>query len=177
MIGSECGRLGFATHYMKSEYMPRLIDNLENNAMKDQSSKQEMINNLVEKISGFLDFNIPVNHAMDAWVKKYFAGKTDINEILASLSSCLDQRDHCKDVFTSISERSPTALVLTLKLLRHNEGKPIADVFATELKAAKLITRHPDYIEGVRARLLDRNHKPKWTPDNLSKVDLKNFIS
>jgi enoyl-CoA hydratase len=176
MNGSECVRLGFATHYMKSEYIPRLIDKLENNAMKDQSGKQEMINSLVEKISGFLDFNIPVNHEMDTWVKKYFAGKTDINEILASLSSCLDERDRCNDVFTSISERSPTALVLTLKLLRYNEGKPIADVFATELKAAKFITRHPDYIEGVRARLVDRNRKPKWMPDSLSKVDLKKFI-
>ena len=176
MIGSECVRLGFATHYMKSEYIPRLLDNLENNAMKDQLGKQEMMNGLVKKISGFLDFNIPVNNAMDAWVKKYFAGKTDVNEILASLSSCLDQRDHCNDVFTSIAERSPTALVLTLKLLRHNEGKPIADVFATELKAAKFITRHPDYIEGVRARLVERNHKPKWMPDSLSNVDLKKFI-
>ncbi len=109
-------------------------------------------------------------------MEKYFAGKTDVNEILASLSSCREQRDHCNDVFTSIAERSPTALVLTLKLLRHNEGKPIADVFATELKAAKFITRHPDYIEGVRARLVDRNHKPKWMPDSLSKVDLKKFI-
>lgn len=176
MIGSECVRLGFATHYMKSEYIPLLIDKLENNAIKDQLDRQEMINSLVKEISGFLDFNIPVNNAMDAWVEKYFAGKTDIKDILASLSQCFDQQDQCKNVFTSIAERSPTALALTLKLLRHNEGKPIAEVFATELKAAKFITRHPDYIEGVRARLVDRNHKPKWKPDSLSKVDLTKFI-
>ena len=176
MIGSESVRLGFATHYMKSEYILRLIDKLENNVMKDQSGKQEMINSLVKKISGFLDFNIPVNNAMDAWVEKYFAGKTDINEILASLSQCIEQQDHCNDVFTSIAERSPTALVLTLKLMRHNEGQPIADVFVTELKAAKFITRHPDFIEGIRARLFDRNYKPKWIPDSISKIDLIKFI-
>lgn len=113
---------------------------------------------------------------MDTWVKKYFAEKTDINEILASLSQCIDQQDQCKNVFTSIAERSPTALALTLKLLRHNEAKQIADVFAAELKAAKFITRHPDYIEGVRARLVNRNDKPKWKPNSLSKVDLTKFI-
>jgi hypothetical protein len=43
-----------------------LIDKLENNAMKDHPGKREMINSLVKKISGFLDFDIPVNNAMDA---------------------------------------------------------------------------------------------------------------
>jgi enoyl-CoA hydratase/carnithine racemase len=60
MIGSESVRLGFATHYMKSEYILRLIDKLENNVMKDQSGKQEMINSLVKKISGFLDLIFPL---------------------------------------------------------------------------------------------------------------------
>ena len=130
---------------------------------------------LLEKICGFLDFHIPVNHAMDAWVKKYFAGKSNIEEILASLSQCHIQEDHCKEVFASIAERSPTALVLTLKLLRYNDGRPISDVFATELKAARFITRHPDYIEGVRARLVDRDDKPKWNPDRIHAVDLSGF--
>ena len=130
-----------------------------------------MINSIVKGISGFLDFNIPVNNAMDAWVEKYFTGKTDINEILASLSQCMEQQSRCNDVFTSIADRS----VLTLKLLRHNEGQPIADVFAFEL-TAKFITRHSDYIKGIRARLVDKDDKPKWMPDSISKVDLTKLI-
>ncbi len=112
---------------------------------------------------------------MDAWVEKYFAGKSDIKEILASLSQCHEQEDHCSEVFRSIAERSPTALVLTLKLLRYNEGRSIADVLATELKAAKFITRHPDYIEGIRARLVDRDDKPTWKPDRIDLVDPSGF--
>jgi enoyl-CoA hydratase len=177
MIGSECVRLGFATHYMKSEQIPQLIDLLENNVLEGGSDKQELLNDLLEKISGFLDFNIPVNNAMDAWVEKYFAGMNDLRELLASLSQCHEQQNHCNDVFKSIDERSPTALVLTLKLLRHNEGRSIADVFAAELKASKFITRHPDYIEGIRARLVDRDDKPKWTPESLDRVDPDKIIS
>lgn len=171
MKGSECVRLGFATHYMKSDNIPRLIDRLENEALENGQGRQAMLGNLLEKISVFLDFNVPVNHPMDAWVKKYFAGKNDLREILASLSQCHEQEDHCSEVFKSIAERSPTALVLTLKLLRYNEGRSIADVFATELKAAGFITRHSDYIEGIRARLVDRDDKPKWNPDRIDLVD------
>ncbi|PKN20822.1 MAG: hypothetical protein CVU71_03315 [Deltaproteobacteria bacterium HGW-Deltaproteobacteria-6] len=176
MIGSECVRLGFATHFMKSEQIPRLIDLLENEELKPENDKKEMQAKLLMKISGFLDFNIPVNHDMDAWVEKYFAGKTDIREILEPLSQCHEQEDHCREVFASIAERSPTALVLTLQLLRYNERRSIADVFATELKAAKFITRQPDYIEGVRARLVDRDDQPKWMPDSIDKVDKDKFI-
>jgi len=175
MTGTECVRLGFATHYMKSDHKPQLIEMLENDVMEGGQDKQKMQGILLEKISGFLDFHIPVNHAMDVWVEKYFAGKSNIEEILASLSQCHEQEDHCSEVFASIAERSPTALVLTLKLLRFNEGRPITDVFPTELNAAKFITRHPDYIEGVRARLVDRDDKPKWNPDRIHSVDLSGF--
>ncbi|MCK7477584.1 MAG: enoyl-CoA hydratase/isomerase family protein [Candidatus Moduliflexus flocculans] len=117
MTGSECVRLGFATHYMKSENIPRLMDILENNELKGGQGKQEILNRLLEKISGLLDFNIPINPAMDAWVEKYFAGKSDIQEILASLSQCHEQEDHCSEVFRSIAERSPTASDVDIKII------------------------------------------------------------
>ena len=50
-----------------------------------------------------------------------------------------------------------------------------ANVFATELKAAKFITRHPDYVEGIRAILIDRDNKPKWTPDHIDLADPSEF--
>ena len=36
----------------------------------------------------FIDFNIPTNKDMDEWVEKYFAGKSDLKDILASLTKC-----------------------------------------------------------------------------------------
>jgi len=121
------------------------------------------------------DDQIPAKHDLDDWVEKYFAGKSDIREIMASLLQCHEQEVHCSEVFTSVAERSPTAVVLTLKLLRLNEGRPLEDVFNNELKASRFITRHPDYIEGVRARLFDRDDQPKWKPDHIDLVDLSEF--
>lgn len=131
---------------------------------------------ILEKISRFFDDHVVANPGLDQWVLQYFSGKTDLNEILRSLSFCHEQEASCREVFTHIAERSPTALVLTLKLLRHNEGRPLAEVFANELKAAAFISRHPDYIEGVRARLVDRDNQPKWQPDRIDQVDLNSFV-
>ena len=30
--------------------------------------------------------------------------------------------------------------------------------------------RHHDFFEGVRARLIDRDGKPKWNPDRISEI-------
>jgi Enoyl-CoA hydratase/carnithine racemase len=175
MEGIECVRLGFATHFMNSSKIGQLITELEQYQPEGVLSKKALQQKIIEKISKYLDFNIPVNRDMDNWVATYFAGKSDLSEILESLSNCILQKNLCKDVFTSIAERSPTALVLTLKLLRHNEGRPLAEVFDAELKAALYISRHPDYIEGVRARLIDHDDKPRWKPDKISKVDISGF--
>jgi enoyl-CoA hydratase/carnithine racemase len=176
MNGVECVRLGFATHYMPSGNLSRVIDVLEHLELKGDDDKKTTLSRLLADISGYLDDSVPVRRDMDRWVEKYFAGKTDLREILASLHQCREEEDHCGEVFASIAERSPTALVLTLKLLRHNEGRPIADVFATELKAARFITRHPDYIEGIRARLVDRDNQPRWSPETIEQADVSGFI-
>jgi enoyl-CoA hydratase/carnithine racemase len=45
-----------------------------------------------------------------------------------------------------------------------------------ELAAARFILNHPDYVEGVRARLVDKDDNPRWQPKTIEAVkdpDLK----
>lgn len=176
MQGMECVRLGLATHFTNSANIPLIIKALEEYEPVAVRDKDSLLTELRNRLSPFFDFNLPQNQDMDLWVAEYFAGKSDLEEILDSLSYCSLETKLCDEVFTSIKERSPTALVLTLKLLRHNEGRPLPDVFAAELKAAEYIIRHPDFLEGVRARLEDKDNLPRWNPDKISKVDLTNFV-
>jgi enoyl-CoA hydratase/carnithine racemase len=172
LSGLECVRLGLATHFINSNNIPELIETLEKFDAEEKLNKDILKQKIIEEISKFIDFNIPTNKGMDDWVAKYFARKADLKDILTSLTTCGEEQKLCAGVFTSIAERSPTALVLTLKLLRHNEGREMPKVFAAELKAADFLTRHHDYLEGVRARLLDRDNKPRWRPAKIDQVDL-----
>jgi len=61
-------------------------------------------------------------------------------------------------------------VVLTLKLLRHNAHLPIEEVFQSDLKAARFILGHPDFVEGVRARLVDKDDNPRWQPAKIEAV-------
>jgi enoyl-CoA hydratase len=172
MQAAECVRIGLASDYMNSADIPALIESLTQYDPGEARSNAALLAGIKKYSEHFFNLNIPRNPDMDSWVAQYFSGKDDLNDMLTSLSSCALQTKLCADVFASIAERSPTALVLTLKLLRHNEGRYLPEVFAAELKAAEYIIRHPDYIEGVRARLLDKDNQPRWRPDKISDVDL-----
>jgi enoyl-CoA hydratase/carnithine racemase len=172
MQAIECVRIGLATNYMNSANSTAFIESLEQYESGYVQTNEALLLDIKNLAEQFSYFDIPGNPDMDSWVAQYFSGKSDLNGILNSLSSCTLQKKLCDDVFASIAERSPTALVLTLKLLRHNEGRPLPEVFAVELKAAEYIIHHPDFIEGVRARLLDKDNRPCWSPDKISEVDL-----
>jgi len=170
MKGNECVRLGMATHYAGANDLPLIISLMENYEHDRRGEARSA--DILQMLSPYLSQDPPASREMDDWVRTYFAGKSSVKDIIDSLRDCREEKKLCADVFTGIAQRSPTALVLTLKLLRHNEGRPLADVFNAELKAAEFITRHPDYTEGVRARLIDKDDKPCWKPDNLEQVRL-----
>jgi enoyl-CoA hydratase len=170
--GKEAVRVGFATDYMASPDMDAAVSTIIAQAPFLTGDKALMLKSIRDPLSPFFRNAIPVKEETDQWVRDYFAGKADMADLLSDLSQCSLHHDLCDGVFTRLSERSPTATVLTLKLLRHNEGCSLEDVFAAEAKAAEFILGHPDYLEGVRARLEDKDDTPQWRPDKIEDVDL-----
>jgi enoyl-CoA hydratase len=59
---------------------------------------------------------------------------------------------------------------VTLQLLRANEGRPLTQVFHREALAAHFLISHPDYLEGIRARIIDKDDKPRWQPRTIEEL-------
>jgi len=172
MTGGECVRLGLATHLTRSEKVPDLIRAIESFRTEEISFPRELLSLLTRKVNAFFDRNIEPKPEADRWVADYFAGKSSVPEVIESLRVCGLRPAPCESIFGGLSERSPTGLVLTLKLLRHNEYLRMEKVFETDLKAVQFILRHPDFLEGVRARIIEKDNQPQWKPDSIEKVDL-----
>jgi enoyl-CoA hydratase/carnithine racemase len=174
MRGAECVRLGFATHLADAARIDALIGHFSK-IMPAPAARKESARALAQSIAEFTGPGVPSNPDMDFWVREYFAGKDSLPGIMSELRACGTQHALCEGVFQRLSERSPTALLLTHRLLRHNEGKPLEEVFRAEHKAAVYITKHPDYREGVRARIIDRDDNPRWTPARIEDARLDNL--
>ena len=67
-----------------------------------------------------------------------------------------------RQTLESLRAVSPHSLALTMALISWGREKSLADCLAMELAATRDVTKHPDFIEGVRATLVDKDHTPAW---------------
>lgn len=65
---------------------------------------------------------------------------------------------------------SPTSLKLTLRQLREGASMSLQDVLTMEYRLSQACLRGPDFYEGVRAVLIDRDQSPRWKPPALEEV-------
>ncbi|WP_341919627.1 enoyl-CoA hydratase/isomerase family protein [Hydrocarboniphaga effusa] len=64
----------------------------------------------------------------------------------------------------SLAAGSPTTAGLVWELLRRSTTLSLAEVFRLELIVALQCCAHADFAEGVRALLIDKDNRPRWTP-------------
>jgi enoyl-CoA hydratase/carnithine racemase len=66
---------------------------------------------------------------------------------------------------------SPTSAALSYELMKRHANADLADVLRLEYQASIGCCVHPDFPEGVRALLVDKDRSPKWNPATLSEVN------
>lgn len=167
LLGGECVRLGLATHLVDSARLPELRQALKECAGELPAAKPAAMGKLAQVLAPFTRKDIVPNPDLDAWVAEHFAGKRSLQEIMAGLNQCSLELTLCQEVLRRLGERSPTALAVTLQMLRANEARPLREVFHREALAAHFMITHPDYLEGIRARIIDKDDQPRWQPDSI----------
>ena len=65
---------------------------------------------------------------------------------------------------------SPTTAHLVFELRRRTRHLSLADVFRTEYGVSMQCVVHPDFREGIRAILIDKDKAPAWTPPKLELI-------
>jgi enoyl-CoA hydratase len=170
LMGGECVRLGLATHLVPQAQLPELRQSLANCAVKLPGARHQAAKALQQVIEPFAQQNISLKPGLDAWVQDHLGGKNSLQEIVAALTPCRPESKLCEDAYQRLAERSPTALAVTLQLLRANAGRPLPEVFQREALAAHFLVTHPDYLEGIRARIIDKDDRPRWQPPTITEL-------
>jgi enoyl-CoA hydratase/carnithine racemase len=65
---------------------------------------------------------------------------------------------------------SPSSSRIILEQLRRGKDLDLEGVFRSELNLSCQCTIHPDFVEGVRALLIDKDQSPRWQPPTLEEV-------
>jgi enoyl-CoA hydratase/carnithine racemase len=96
-------------------------------------------------------------------------GAGSVAEILARLEQ--ESTDWARETVTTLRTVSPSSLLWSFAALRRGEGLSLRDALAAELAMTRHVTRHPDFAEGVRAMVVDKDRQPRWSPDRIESVD------
>jgi enoyl-CoA hydratase/carnithine racemase len=95
-----------------------------------------------------------------------------VRAILASLDAetNAEYTDWARQTAALMRSRSPTMLCVTLRQLQRGKTMTLAACFRMELSMAQQCFEQGDFIEGVRALLIDRDNAPHWTPNRIEDV-------
>jgi enoyl-CoA hydratase/carnithine racemase len=97
---------------------------------------------------------------------------SSVREILKSLDgeSRAEFADWAQQTAKLMRSRSPTMLSVALRQLQRGKSMELADCFRMELGMVEQSFEQGDFIEGIRALLIDKDNSPRWAPPRLEEV-------
>ncbi len=152
VAGAGCLALGLATHYLPSE------------ALSEAKARIAEDPDRIEGILGQLAVKPPESKIVDQLfnINRLFASDV-FEDILAALDA--DGSEWAQKELATLSTKSPQTCKVALRQLATSAGLTnFADNMAMEYRIAYRVIVRPDFIEGVRAVIIDKDHAPKWNP-------------
>lgn len=92
-------------------------------------------------------------------------------EIVAAVAAAAAADAAFAPIAEALSSRSPTGLEAILQ--SHRTARTLQEVepiLALDLRLARLLSGLPDFAEGVRALLVDKDQQPRWQPSSFADV-------
>ncbi len=150
--GSECLWAGLATHYLPASALDV--------AKQRIAEAPDAIPAILRELSAVPP--VPKVAAIAPMIDRLFAADR-LEDVLAALSA--DSSDWAQAQLTTVRTKSPQASKIALRQLADGAKlTQFSDALAMEYRIVARVLTHPDFAEGVRAVIVDKDNAPKWDP-------------
>jgi enoyl-CoA hydratase len=153
--GTDSVHAGFGTHFVPRANLPALSAALAEDGLPA----------LARFAQALPEFSLAQHRST---IDHCFSAPTML-EIVARLEA--DGSDWAKAALNGLRAVSPIALCFTLEALRRGANLTLSDALDAEFALTKTTMAYPDFAEGVRAMVVDKDRAPKWQPARLEDVD------
>ena len=102
-----------------------------------------------------------------AWIDECYVGD-DAAVIVQRLAA--SSEPGAGEAAAHIVARSPHSVTVTLEAIRRAASMTVEEVLAQDLALGPAFARHPDFAEGVRAQLVDKDRHPRWAHASVADV-------
>jgi enoyl-CoA hydratase len=118
----------------------------------------------------------PLAEAAD-WIDDAYRGDDAIAIVRRLRAAAADGVEDAGGAADDIEAASPTSVVLTLEAQRRARRLPdLEAVLGQELGLVSALADAPDLVEGIRARVVDKDRRPRWSPPRLADVDVRTLL-
>ena len=154
-------RAGFADRHVPRDQWPALIAGLE--ATGDVTA-------LPGSTAGL---PMPLADAQDQ-IDAAFAG--DLGQIMERLAGM--EGDFAAQTLKALRRNSPLAMAVTLAMLDQLAGvTDIRDALRLEYRFTARAMEHGDFLEGIRAQIIDKDRNPQWKHDVVSQAEVQAMLA
>lgn len=151
--GAYCG---LATHRVASSQFPELERALET----DESVGEILKTFSISHHKGKLEEEHPL-------IDRVFA-LPSVEEILAALDG--EMNEFASQLARAIRQKSPTSLKIAFEQVQRGGSLDFAEAMQTEFRIVNRVAKEPEFYEGIRAVVIDKDNAPKWNPPTLEAV-------
>lgn len=156
--GDECLALGLATHYAPSDTLEAIKAEIAGEPHRLEAILAAW------NMSGDPARILTHREAID----RLFAGGT-VETIFAALEA--DGGEWASKQLATLRTKSPQSMKASLRLVHEGRGRAsFADEMAQEFAIGSRVAQSHDFIEGVRALIVDKDNAPQWNPATLEGV-------
>jgi len=154
--GAESLRLRLATHYLPADRLEEAKERIVAQPFRTQAVLDELSEEYIPEAR--IMANLPK-------IDRYFASDR-LEEILEALDAgAADGDEWAAKEAATVRAKSPIACKVSLKLLQESPFQlHFVDEMRMEYGIMVRLIHHPDFKEGVRALLIDKDNKPNWHP-------------
>jgi len=157
------------THYIPHGQVPWMFERLMS---IHEFTGPEMVsaavsNNVTEDADGDIPDNLSPHFEA---IERCFGGDSvTIEDIRANVTAVLGEggpsAPWAKETLSMLDVASPTSCAVTLEQLKRGaKMKDLAQCLQMEFRMARHFLTQPDFFEGVRANVIDKDRNPKWQP-------------
>jgi enoyl-CoA hydratase/carnithine racemase len=161
-----------ADAYLDDAALPELIESLKRERLNDAVDVVRFIEAACVKHKVTPTPDASPLAAARAQIDKHFA-TGDGAAILASLQKEADggaSADWAAQTIAELRERSPLSIEIALELVDRAKLSTMADTLRRDLDLTHNIFEHGDVVEGIRARIVDKDNQPVWKVPRIEDV-------
>lgn len=152
--GADALWAGVATHYVSRETLAELADEIAE-----------------EGVAVLGGATVPTTDALLPYAARHLRAfeQDSVAGIIAALEA--DGSDWAEEALQSLRAASPSSVMWSFQLIQRGAGRTLEGCLQAELALTRHATRHPDFLEGVRAMVVDKDRTPRWSPSTLDAVE------